>query len=322
MSRKVFKTFLDKLGNTPLHRVKETGMAERLLKHGVDVNTRNSAGKTPLANAAKYNEDIVPILLRYGADVKIADTYGVTPLHRATTEKAARLLLEHGADPNSRVLGGGTPLHFAAQNRIGEVVSVLLEYGADINVEDKKGFTVLDAVSRYNNIESRKNDSEGFALTLDKGFDEIELTDENFRSIDRIIKSHIIKLKAASLFLSEKNLEAISYSMGESEDKIKRRYNPPNYQHSLFKYELECREELKVLKGHKLNEMLTVYDVLRTKKPFYALDEVVVASLKSIDYSQYPNYEFLIKNKYKSDSDKVNKGFSHLLRKQIRRANR
>jgi ankyrin repeat protein len=55
-----------------------------------------------------------------------------------------KLLLEHGANPNIQDENGDTPLHWTAQWGRLDVVKLLLVYGADPTVKDKDGKTPLD----------------------------------------------------------------------------------------------------------------------------------------------------------------------------------
>lgn len=292
----------DYFGNLALHRTYSLKIAQLLLKYGSNVNAVNSGGKTALHNAAKYCEIIVPILLKNGANVNQCDRVGLTALHRATTEETARLLLDHGADPNARTHAGNTPLHFAAQNMLVDVVNVLLEYGADVNSHDVKGYTILDAASRYKeaeDIEEEDDDTEAGDTNR------LELTEAKCKLVHNTIKSHIIKLKVAGLYVSERNLQAISFSMTRPMDKSERFFNPPIYQHELYKYEVQCKDEIARLRNHMLDERISVHDVLLTNKPFYVFVEPVAAGLESLDYKQYPIYEFLIRNKFKMDKIKA-----------------
>jgi cytohesin len=71
---------------------------------------------------------------------------GFTPLHYAAMygrHEIAELLLERGADPNIQDNDGDTPLHLAAANGYSEIVKLLLEHGADPNVQDYGGMTPL-----------------------------------------------------------------------------------------------------------------------------------------------------------------------------------
>jgi ankyrin repeat protein len=89
----------------------------RLLKQGIDVNSRTTAyrGQAPLRLAARAG-------------------------HTAIVE----LLLEAGADPNLESYDGRTPLMHVAN---AEICRMLLAAGADVNVADDGGLTVLMSVT-------------------------------------------------------------------------------------------------------------------------------------------------------------------------------
>lgn len=88
--------------------------------------------------------EVLPLLARRGANVN-ADPYRGTPLMWATANNrsaAATWLLQHGATISPATFGGSshgegvTPLHLAAQNDHVEMAHLLMDYGADPNVED------------------------------------------------------------------------------------------------------------------------------------------------------------------------------------------
>ena len=62
-----------------------------------------------------------------------ADEYGKTPLYRAVEgghKEVTELLIDHGADPNVDDGHGRTPLHLAQMNFRIEVITLLIENGA------------------------------------------------------------------------------------------------------------------------------------------------------------------------------------------------
>ncbi|KAI9468903.1 MAG: ankyrin repeat-containing domain protein [Benjaminiella poitrasii] len=94
-------------------------------------------------------------LLRHGADATLNNVYNVQSIHMvahyhhhgstATTHDLMSLLLDHGANPNARDGDGWTPLHYVArfaEDRTG-LMTLLLERGADSNVTDAHGKTPL-----------------------------------------------------------------------------------------------------------------------------------------------------------------------------------
>jgi hypothetical protein len=127
--------------------------AELLHRNGADPNVRGHAEITPLQSAAYHgNLRIVQELIKYHADINAKNSVDETPIYDASrghtldSPNIVRLLLEHGADVNVRVYRGLTPLHKASMSGAMEVVRVLLEHGADVQAEDIIGRTPLQVV--------------------------------------------------------------------------------------------------------------------------------------------------------------------------------
>lgn len=54
-----------------------------LVEQGLDVNTPDYYGRTPLYTHATLGRDTVKLLFELGGDIQKPDTYGSTPLHTA-----------------------------------------------------------------------------------------------------------------------------------------------------------------------------------------------------------------------------------------------
>jgi len=134
------------------------GAMSYLLDHGVDIK---KAGYDALCNAAQHNQtDVVAFLLKQKVnpnrqkqpgDTRLTDI--TPPLNQAASAGAVasvKLLLEAGADPNSAIVGdphmGGTgdrPLNAACETDNPEIVRLLLDHGANLELANSQGFTPL-----------------------------------------------------------------------------------------------------------------------------------------------------------------------------------
>jgi len=86
----------------------------------LDLNARNSRGRTLLHQHAVGRRTLLAELLAAGADANVRDGAGNNPLHVAVQGKdngTTRLLLEAGADANARDRNHLTPLQLAAQRQ-------------------------------------------------------------------------------------------------------------------------------------------------------------------------------------------------------------
>lgn len=160
----------DKYEWTPLiqaARYSKTEIIKLLLSKGADLNAQSKQGVTALHIAASQSHlEIVKILLEYGASVadiritpdrdfptasqkkvnntKVLTEYYKSPLLRASeigNTEIIKLLLSRGANVNARNIIGRTPLIEAYPYK--EAIEALLDYGADIDAQDRKGWTAL-----------------------------------------------------------------------------------------------------------------------------------------------------------------------------------
>ncbi|KAF8533532.1 ankyrin repeat-containing domain protein [Trichophaea hybrida] len=137
-------------GDTPLVRAAWQGKDEivsLLMERGADINfAMNPRKDTPLIRAAAYSEeDMVRLLLRHGADVnRVCEGRWTALLHAADNGNIviACLLLDHGADTEiETTVLKDTPLIKAAWRGHKAVVQLLLNHGADVTKKNKRGLT-------------------------------------------------------------------------------------------------------------------------------------------------------------------------------------
>lgn len=104
-----------------------------LLSRGANPNIKDSAGDTPLTEAAQigYAEGVTA-LLRYGAQVNLGNNRGETALIIATQQRnipLVRLLITNGADPRQadRIAGKSAHDYAAEDSRSAAVLKILDE---------------------------------------------------------------------------------------------------------------------------------------------------------------------------------------------------
>ncbi|MCY4429718.1 MAG: ankyrin repeat domain-containing protein [Rhodospirillales bacterium] len=112
-------------------------VVEFLLDRGLDLETEDAEGWTPLDYAAQGDAvRAAQRLLDRGADSGGSRRVDATPLHSAACSGATgnvRLLVERGADLGARDSDGRTPLHVAASSNSIEAARALIDAGADID---------------------------------------------------------------------------------------------------------------------------------------------------------------------------------------------
>ena len=147
---------------TPLYYASLCGLCD-LVKclattHPWDVNASGGVYDTALHAACVQREiNTARALLEHGANIHIIDERGRSPLHSASRRGHAdvvELLLQYGADVDIEEAETlWTPLHFAAQNGELEICRLLLEYGATIDKTTNQQETPLHVTSRSGNLE-------------------------------------------------------------------------------------------------------------------------------------------------------------------------
>ncbi len=125
----------------------------QLLDSGIDANTVNAEGITGLMLASYHGyTPIVETLLQHGAKVGLKNSRQETALRLAGAAhpNVVKILLEHGADPNVRDFYGKTLLVAvceAGADHEPETLRLLLEHGADPNIPGDNGAPLLYAIN-------------------------------------------------------------------------------------------------------------------------------------------------------------------------------
>ncbi|XP_056130666.1 dynein axonemal heavy chain 12 [Lampris incognitus] len=137
-------------GETPLFLAVVHGLRENaifLLQNGCSPDLQNDEQDSPLVAAILNDQyDLATLLLRYHATVDQTGPLDRTALHESAflgLENFVYLLLESGANPNACDVKKKTPLALASQNGHLTVVEVLLQKGAHVWYESEDSGTVL-----------------------------------------------------------------------------------------------------------------------------------------------------------------------------------
>lgn len=151
-SHKVDLNACDEAGITAVSHAARLGHTEILntmLKFGLNANTPDKEGHTPLTLALiNKQRDAAQVLIKRGADVNAHAADYITPLHFAAHQgdiDMVKMLVSYGANLDTVIVNNGyTPLHWAVIQGHANVVEFLVQSGARTDMPDKKGQTQLD----------------------------------------------------------------------------------------------------------------------------------------------------------------------------------
>ena len=280
----------DDRGRTALHIAVHKGYLKVvmvLLESHAEIDATDIYGRTPLHSAAlKGNQEFVNSLLKFGAKINATDECGSTPLHAAADKghtEIVEVLLKFDASIDSQDEHGRTALHFACKEGHEQIVIALLEHGSDINIMSKNNRTPLDYAvagirSFYNEVHNYDSDDDDF---YDHG-----INISTFEEIVMILKHHMVKKKAANLYVSRKNLQSISFD------------------DELNDFQNECEAEIGSMKSENVgNADVSFYDILTkdtSQLEMCARNESIVQILRSDDYKiKFPIYASMINSYFR-----------------------
>jgi ankyrin repeat protein len=116
-----------------------------LLRQGEDPNLAGFDGTTALMHATRHhNVNMIRSLLEKGADLQIATLDGNLLVGPAIADPTiVSLLLDYGLQVNTSATNGQTLLMTASRNGATQAAQLLLSRGADIHAQDKTGMNAL-----------------------------------------------------------------------------------------------------------------------------------------------------------------------------------
>lgn len=136
-------------GKNLMHVARSVRMAEILSQANVPIDEADAEGRTPLSQAVRNDQlELVRFLVSKGANVQWRSKKKETLLHLAVSEAGAgviRYLLDNTLDPNATDFEGRSPLFSAPTVSL---IDLLVRSGAQINMVDKKGQSVLASFMR------------------------------------------------------------------------------------------------------------------------------------------------------------------------------
>ncbi|XP_056132819.1 cyclin-dependent kinase 4 inhibitor C [Lampris incognitus] len=123
------------------------------LQNGANVNGCNTYGRTSLQVVKLGSPAVAEALLHAGADPNVRDpALSLTVTHDAARDGFAdmvRVLLDHGADVNLEDDGGNLPLHVAAREGHDDVVGMLIGRTTNPGRPNAHGHTPYDLARSY-----------------------------------------------------------------------------------------------------------------------------------------------------------------------------
>ena len=84
------------------------------------------------------------------------ETFNTSDLHCAVLNKRTgliHLLLQYN-DVNEKDFHGATPLHYACKNDCSEIVDLLLDFHADVNIKSNDGSTAIHIAAKLGTLKS------------------------------------------------------------------------------------------------------------------------------------------------------------------------
>ncbi|XP_051259407.1 ankyrin repeat and SOCS box protein 9 [Dicentrarchus labrax] len=126
-----------------------------LLQHGATPSGTSQSSSPIHRAAAKGHPECIESLVQYGADVDQYIDQSGFPLHVACSNQhltTVKKLLQLGASVNNCV-SGDSPLHITARLSSPELVSVLLDHGADHSLRNSEGKQPLELAPRNSLVE-------------------------------------------------------------------------------------------------------------------------------------------------------------------------
>ena len=172
--------------NTALHYAVANNhqtIVEILLANNAKIDCQNAFSVTPLYKVATYGKiecssriSMMELLLQKGADPNLKNINGDTLLTRSILRQKENeiieiiaLLIKYRANLTLTITGSdnNTPLHLAAERGFTNVVTLLLNHGADVHATNRNGQTPLQLARKEKEYPTPYSNTEDIAGTIE-----------------------------------------------------------------------------------------------------------------------------------------------------------
>jgi ankyrin repeat protein len=142
-------------GRTALHQAAQFGHLSVISflagEKKININCQDNDHHTPLADAvANGHKDVADFLKLSGATMITKEGELCLLASQGDIEGLRTKIADGGLDANTADYDGRTAIHLAAANGNVEMISILIELGANVNVQDRFGGSPLDDAVRSN----------------------------------------------------------------------------------------------------------------------------------------------------------------------------
>uniref|UniRef100_A0AAR5QKC8 Uncharacterized protein n=1 Tax=Dendroctonus ponderosae TaxID=77166 RepID=A0AAR5QKC8_DENPD len=168
LSRGAHIKIRNNLGETLLHlavQARNTELVNFYLEYGLSANDKTLRGDTPLTYAVQSGfVEIMDLLLEYGADYKTTNPFNKNLVHLALAKnqrEACRRLVTLDINLNQLDRNGISPLHSAAGRNYCDIIKILIENNANIDI--RKNATPLHMAA------DREECGDAVAVLLEQG---------------------------------------------------------------------------------------------------------------------------------------------------------